>query len=92
MVERRAGRREGNMSYCLHPQLAESSNLPLVSDKWMAMITLLRLTGRKSTSKSYPGLDLLRPGCREVYSNMSISATLQNSRTDRQRSQQQQED
>lgn len=52
----------------------------------MAIITVLRLQTLvgKPTGKIYPGLDLLGPGCKEVSSDVSISATLQNSKTDRQ--------
>lgn len=55
MVERRAGRKEGSISYCLQPQLGESSKLPLVRNKWMAMITVLRFA---ALLEKPTGLDL----------------------------------
>lgn len=60
MVERRAGRKEGSISCYLQPQLGESNKLPLVWNKWMAMITVLRLATLlgKPTGKSYPVLNL----------------------------------
>ena len=54
-----AGRRGAYLAD-LQPQLGESNKLPLVWNKWMAMITVLRLATLlgKPTGKSYPGLNL----------------------------------
>lgn len=43
---------------------------------------ILKILVRKPTGKSYPGLDLLGPGCREVFSDV-YSTSFQNSKTDR---------